>query len=358
MRVALDATALALTNGGLARYAAELSRALADRYPEGDFALLSDQAFTMPEPHRRNLRAAGRPRNALERRWWLWGVQREMSRERSELFHGTNFAVPYLPLRPSVVTVHDLSPWMNPDWHYAADRARQRTPPLLGLRIATMIITPTQAVRAGVIERFHVAASCVVAVPHGASDVFRPAAAPAASLAASPVTTPYFLYVGTLEPRKNLDGLIEAWREVRRQYSVGLVLAGRRRADFHELPPEPGLRLTGEVSDTDLVQLYSGALALVYPSHYEGFGLPVLEAMQCGTCVLISNDAALCEVAGEAGVNLDGGQAWAEAMCAVASNPEWRHQRRAKSLERAREFSWTRTAQLTYDVYEEALKRF
>ena len=354
MRVALDATPLALTTGGLTRYTSELSRALADGYPESNFVLLSDQAFTMPEPHGGSLRAGGRPRNALERRWWLWGVQREMHRERSELFHGTNFAVPYLPLRPSVVTVHDLSPWMNPDWHHAAHRVRRRTPPLLGLRIATMIITPTQAVRAAVIERFRVAASCVVAVPHGTSDVFRPVATPAAS----PVTAPYFLYVGTLEPRKNLDGLIEAWREVRRRHGVELVLAGRKRADFNALPAEPGLRVTGEVSDIDLAQLYSGALALVYPSHYEGFGLPVLEAMQCGACVLISKDAALCEVAGEAGVNLDGSQAWAEAMCAVATNPDWRHERRAKSLARAREFSWTRAAQLTYDVYEDALKRF
>jgi glycosyltransferase involved in cell wall biosynthesis len=354
MRVALDATPLALTTGGLARYTAELSRALADRYPESDFVLLSDQAFTMPEPQTRNLRAGGHPRNALERRWWLWGVQRKMRRERSELFHGTNFAVPYVPLRPGVVTVHDLSPWMNPDWHHAAHRVRQRTPPLLGLRIATMIITPTQSVRAAVIERFRVPASSVVAVPHGASDVFRPAAPPVAS----PDAAPYFLYVGTLEPRKNLDGLIEAWREVRRRHSVDLVLAGRKRVDFNALPPEPGLRVRGEVSDTDLAQLYSGALALVYPSHYEGFGLPVLEAMQCGACVLISKDPALREVAGEAGVNLDDGQAWAEAMCAVASNAEWRSEWRAKSLERAREFSWTRTAQLTYDVYAEALKRF
>jgi len=111
-------------------------------------------------------------------------------------------------------------------------------------------------------------------VPHGAADVFRPAAPPDAA--------PYFLYVGALEPRKNLDGLIEAWREVRRRHGVDLVLAGRKRVDFNELPPEPGLRVTGEVRDTDLARLYSGALALVYPSHYEGFGLPVLEAMQCG----------------------------------------------------------------------------
>ncbi|HXI39633.1 MAG TPA: glycosyltransferase family 1 protein [Bryobacteraceae bacterium] len=352
MRVALDATALALTAGGLARYTAELSRALADCYPEDDFVLLSDQEFAMPAPWRRNLRAGGRPRNVRERRWWLWGLQRAMQREQSQLFHGMNFEVPYIPIKPSVVTVHDLSPWMNPDWHRAADRVRRRTPPLLGLRIATMIITPTQAVRAQVIGRFRVSASCVVAVPHGASDVFRPVATRVTSPA------PYFLYVGTLEPRKNLAALIEAWREVRQRNGVDLVLAGRKRVDFTELPAEPGLRLTGEVSDDALAQLYSGALALVYPSHYEGFGLPVLEAMQCGACVLISKDTALREVAGEAGVSLDGTRAWVEAMCAAAGNPEWRNQQRSKSVARAREFSWERTAQLTYDVYQEALKRF
>jgi glycosyltransferase involved in cell wall biosynthesis len=351
MRVALDATPLMLTSGGLARYTAELSRALADRFPEDDFVLLSDQAFAIPEPHRGNLRAGSRPRNALERRWWLWGVERAMQRERSQLFHGTNFEVPYLPLRPSVVTVHDLSPWMNPDWHHAAQRVRRRAPPLLGLRIASMIITPTQIVRAGVIELFRVPAPCVVVVPHGASDVFRP-------VAAAPLPGPYFLYVGTLEPRKNLHGLMEAWREARRRHGVDLVLAGRKRADFSELPCEPGLRATGEVSDIELAQLYSGALALVYPSHYEGFGLPVLEAMQCGACVLISKDAALCEVAGEAGISLNGTRDWIEAMCVAAGNPQWRSDRQAKSLARAREFSWARAAQLTYDVYQEALKRF
>jgi len=350
MRVALDATPLSLSTGGLTRYAGELSRALARAYPTDDFVLFSDRGFPLPEPCRENLRVGAQPRNAFERRWWLCGIQSAMRHERSELFHGTNFAVPYLPLQPSVVTVHDLSPWINPEWHHAADRVRRRTVPLLGLGIATMIITPTQAVRAGVIERFRVAAARVVAVPHAASDIFHPAAAPAAR--------PYFLYVGALEPRKNLEGLIGAWRELRRCHDADLVLAGRKRADFRELPAEPGLRVEGEVSDTDLAQLYSGALALVYPSHYEGFGLPVLEAMQCGACVLISKDAALCEVAGQAGVSLDGAQGWVEAMCAAASNPEWRNERRAKSLARAREFSWARTAQLTYDVYEEALNRF
>jgi alpha-1,3-rhamnosyl/mannosyltransferase len=213
-----------------------------------------------------------------------------------------------------------------------------------------MVITPSEAVRQQVIDHFRVSSSIVAAVPLGASSAFQRVEAPA--------DRPYFLYVGALEPRKNLETLMGAWRTVRRLHAVDLVLAGRRREDFAQLAPEPGLRLLGEVSDHDLPRLYSGALALVYPSHYEGFGLPVLEAMQCGACVFISTDAALREVAGDAGVSLDGAGAWVEAMCAAATNPAWLNAQRAKSVARSRQFSWTRTARLTHEVYEEALRRF
>jgi glycosyltransferase involved in cell wall biosynthesis len=350
MRVAIDATALVLSSGGLARYTAELSRALAEQYPDDEFTLLSDLRFRMLERPPANLKRGGLPRNAGERKWWLWGADREMSRQDSELFHGTNFAVPYIPRRPSVVTIHDLSPWMNREWHHDAGRVRRRTPLLLRLGIATMVITPTEAIRKQVMESFRVPSSRVVAVPHGASAAFRPVETLAAR--------PYFLYAGTLEPRKNLHALVHAWRFVRGRHAVDLVLAGRRRTDFAELAPEPGLRIAGEVSDDDLRQLYSGALALVYPSCYEGFGLPVLEAMQCGACVLISPDAALREVAGEAGVYLDGPKAWTEAMCAAVAQPAWLNEQRAKSLHRAKKFSWARTAQRTREVYAEAQVRF
>ena len=350
MRIALDATPLTLTTGGLTRYTTALSAALAENYPGDEFALLSGQPFQMPAPHHPNLLRGAPPRNALERRWWIWGVQNEMNRLQCALFHGTNFEVPCAPLRPSVVTVHDLSPWMNPAWHYAADRVRRRTPFLVGLRIATMVITDSQAVRSQVIERFRVAPSRVVAVPLGASETFRPAR--------TEHRAPYFLYAGALEPRKNLDQLMEAWRIVRKTHPVDLVLAGRARADFSPPAPEAGLRLTGEVSDTDLARLYSDAVAVVYPSHYEGFGLPVLEAMQCGACVFISQDAALREVGGDAALALDGLSAWVEAMRAAAESPQWLQERREASRARAREFSWGRTARLTREVYEEAMRRF
>ena len=345
MRVAIEAASLGLSSGGLARYTGELSLALARSFPDDEFFLVSDQPFRMPPGGPSNLKRGGGPRNSMERRWWLWGLAREMSRLGADLVHGPDFAVPYIPRRPSVLTLHDLSPWM---WRRAAKRVRRRTPVLLELGIATMIVTPGEAVRKQAIERFRLRPERVVAVPEAAAAWFRPvASAPA---------TPYFLFVGTLEPRKNLPALVEAWREVRRHHPVDLVLAGRRRADFPALPEEPGLRIMGEVADEKLPQLYSGALAFVYPSLYEGFGLPVLEAMQCGAGVIASR--AVAEAAGDAAVYADTPQELARAMREAAARPEWRAELGARSLARAREFSWERTARLTHQVYEEARRRF
>ncbi len=134
------------------------------------------------------------------------------------------------------------------------------------------------------------------------------------------------------------------------------MLAGRRRSDCPEIPQEPGLRLLGEVPDSELPALYSGAVAFLYPSLYEGFGLPVLEAMQCGACVIASG--AVAEAAGDAAAYADTPQDLAAAMTQAIVDPDWRAERRARSLARSREFSWQRTARETHLVYEEARARF
>jgi len=349
MRVAIDATPLTLSSGGQRRYVEELSVALAENFPEDEFCLVSDQPFRMPHTTPFNLRRGGGPRHPAERRWWLWGLDREMQRLDAGLFHGTDFAVPYVPRRPSVLTLHDLSPWMDRAWHSDADRVRQRTPLLIGLGLATMIVTPSEAVRKQAIERFRIHPDRIRAVPLAASACFRPAKA-------SP-GPPYFLYAGTLEPRKNVLGLLAAWREVRRLHAVDLVLAGRRRSDFAQLSPEPGLQIIGEVSDARLAELFAGTLAFVYPSFYEGFGLPVLEAMQCGACVIASRDPAITEVAAGAALQAGSQAELVRAMVDLATHPESAAPWRERGLRRAAEFSWRRTAQLTHEVYEEALRR-
>jgi glycosyltransferase involved in cell wall biosynthesis len=353
MRVVIEAATLSLPSGGLARYTSELSLALGRCFPEDEFYLVSDQPFRMPSPAPVNLRCGGGPRNAMERRWWLWGLAREMGRLGADLVHGPDFAVPYLSRRPSVLTLHDLSPWMDRRWHHAAQRVRRRTPVLLELGLATMVITPGEKVRRAAIERFGLRPERVVAVPEAAAHWFRPVETVPPAPAPAP---PYFLFVGTHEPRKNLDMLLEAWREMRRHYAVDLVLAGRRRPDFPEIHPEPGLRLAGEVADSELPALYSGALGFVYPSLYEGFGLPVLEAMQCGAPVIASH--AVEEAAGDAAIYADTPRELAGALAELASRPELAAATRQLSLARAREFSWERTARLTRQVYEEARARF
>jgi glycosyltransferase involved in cell wall biosynthesis len=265
-----------------------------------------------------------------------------------KLFHGTNFAVPYFSRRPTVMTIHDLSPWLNPAWHAGADRVRRHTPRMIGL--ATMIITLTQAVKREVIERFRVAPERIAVTPLAAASAFRPILKPPAK--------PYFVFVGTLEPRKNIPMLLDAWRRVKRGQHVDLVLAGRRRSDFPAIAPEAGLRILGETPEADLPVLYSNAVAAIYASEYEGFGLPVLEAMQCGAPVIVSRDPALTEVSGGAALPVSNAEEMAAAMKSLMGESVERVIRSALSLLRASEFSWGATARLTHDVYREAIARF
>ncbi len=357
MTIALDATPLTVPTGGVYRYTLELARALAGRFPEDAYWLLSDQPFSLQSDVQRNLHIGDRPHSVIARKWWLWGLQQEMARRRVDVFHGTDFSVPYLPFRPSVMTLHDLSPWpapgIDPSWQPGAGRIRRRTPLLFRAGLATMVITPSTAVRKAAIERFHLSPDRVVSIALAASDHFRPVEMPAHA-------NPYFLFVGTLEPRKNIGRLLDAWREVRKTHSVDLVLAGRARADFPPIAAEPGLRVMGPVPEANLPALYSGALAAVYPSLYEGFGLPVLEAMQCGAIVVTSRDPAIMELTGGAAVHVDALETHelVNALSAIATAPENFVAMREQALARSREFSWQRTAERTREVYDAARRVF
>lgn len=337
MIVALDGTPVGLSSGGLRRYTEELLRALQAAFPMNQHKLLSDQLTA--------------PGNLLERRWWSVGLPCALWRMGADVFHGTDFAVPYLPVCASVMTVHDLSPWLDPAWHSGAVRVRQRAPALIRLGLATMVLTPTEAIRRETMKTFRLHADRVAAVPHGVSEHFIPSPNPMR------LEVPWFLFAGTIEPRKNIPALLRAWQEVRKTAVVDLVLAGRRREDAPPIEPQPGLHLLGEVSDYELPRLFSGAVALVYPSHYEGFGLPVLEAMSCGAAVITSRDPALTEVSGGAAIHTDDA-GLASVMLRLLSDPGELQSRREQGRRRAREFTWECTARRTTEVYAEAIRRF
>ncbi len=320
MKVALDATPLTIATGGIQRYTAQLHAALTETFPEDRFELMA------PEPGR----------------WWSTGLPRVLRGQGFSLFHGTDFAVPYLPLSPAVMTLHDLSPWRD-EWRgETSSRVRRRTPWLLRLGLATMVITPTKAIRHEAIKYFGLASDRVVAVPHGVAACFRPF-----SEGDGHDRPRYLLTVGTQGRRKNIEIAIAA------ACAAGLELWVVGRGEWR---PEPGVRFLGAVPEAELPALYSHAAAFLFPSHYEGFGLPLLEAMACGTPVITSRDAALVEVAGGAALHCDAAdpRAWIEAIAAATGQ---RQDLKQRGLIRAAEFTWTGSARLTRSIYEEAICR-
>lgn len=351
--IALDGTPLITLTGGIRRYTLALSTALAGLAPATQIVLLSDQVFAAPSGLPENIRSLPGPPLPSEGRWWWSGLSAALRRCHAQVFHGTDFSVPYRRRLPSVMTVHDISPWINAAWNRASRRVKRRTPWLLRFQRADRIITPSTAVARQVSALFGVRSDRIRTTPLAASAAFQPVGRPAPSV-------PYFLFVGTLEARKNLKLLLEAWRTVRKQCLVDLVLCGRLGEGELAPPAEPGLRWTGPVPDEDLPALYSGAVACLYPSFYEGFGLPILEAMQCGAPVATSLDPAIEEVAGDAAVRLDATNVteWVEVMHNFLKNQELCAKYRASGLRRAALFSWERTARATWQIYEEAQKEF
>jgi alpha-1,3-rhamnosyl/mannosyltransferase len=328
-----------------------LAAALAHEFPQDDFILVSDQPFELP-CSLPNVRAGSRPDNILERRWWTFGLQRELKKHSAVLFHGLNFDVPFPATVPAVMTIHDLSPWISAPWvddawRMRSARVRKRVPWMIRTGTAQHIITPSEAIRKEVINFLGLAPARVTAVPLAAAPHFRPQP--------NETSRPYFFYAGMLEPRKNVDAVIAAWELLRKHRDVDLVLAGPHREEVHLPLPRPGLRRRGVVSEKELAELYSGAVALVYPSLYEGFGLPLLEAMQCGTPAIISEDPALTETAGNAAIRVNirenAAEGLAQAMQSLLDNENLRAEMGRRALDRAALFSWERTARATHNVY-------
>lgn len=377
MRIGLDGIPLGELKTGVGHYTFELARSLALLSPRDEFELVSphfyvaaggDESENASPPNLRLTRA--RVGRLLRRRWWSLGLPLYDKLARFDLFHGTNYDVPLWGGRPTVVTIHDLSMFLHPETHEAhlVKRARGRLPMMA--RRATMIITPSQSVRRETCEHLGVEPDKVVAVPEAARRSFRrvPPAETAEVRRRLGVEEEFVLFVGTIEPRKNLLTLARAFDEILRATRLRpqLVIAGKEGWLTGELfsylkgaGAGERVRFTGYVSDDDLRALYSSCTAFVYPSLYEGFGLPPLEAMACGAPVITSRVPSLMETVGDAArlISPTDSSELAQAIIRLLEDSGEREQRSSAGLRRASEFSWEKTANTTLDVYREALKK-
>jgi glycosyltransferase involved in cell wall biosynthesis len=378
MLFGLDAIPLTEPRTGVGHYTFELARALARAAPADEFELSypsaypeiefgEDELASLPS----NLKVARVRVGALGRRWFAAGLPRYAARRGVALFHGTNFEVPLWGRAAKVLTIHDLSLLALPAAHERGRvvRARRRLP--LMARAADAVVTPTESVRREACGLLGIAPSKVFAVPEAARECFRPLAFEETAEVRRRLGAgeEFLLAVGTIEPRKNLPALLEAFEGVLRARPRGalrLVVAGRRgwldEALFARLAASPArdrVVFTGYVSDADLRALYSSCRAFVYPSLYEGFGLPPLEAMSCGAPVVAGRSGAVAEVTGGAARLFDPAdtEELARALLELLADDAPRRQLIEAGLRRASEFSWERTARLTLEVYGEAIKR-
>jgi glycosyltransferase involved in cell wall biosynthesis len=287
-----------------------------------------------------------------------------LARLAPDVVHSTFMASPIV-LQPHVLTLVCMSMFDRPDFYPPAVRWRLQALTKLGARSSDLILCISEMVRGHVLEQLKISPDRTAVVPLGASSRFRPHSRNElrSYLDRRGFHDPYLLFSGRWEQRKNLLGTIEAFAIFKRETGLPhkLVLTGKRtwiaaqaEALIRQLGLEHEVIDDGKTPTSELPILYSGATALVYASFYESFGLPIIEAMACGTPVITSNVTAMPEIAGGAALLVEPHrpESIAAAMHAVASNEVLAEQLRHAGLQRARSFTWEATANATLRAYE------
>ena len=375
MRVGLDGYPLCEPLTGVGHYTLELSRALAVNNPSDQFELIAPSDFhpTVAAQFARadisNLNLVSLGLKHPRGRWWSYHLPRYLRRSPIDLFHGTNYELPLWAARRAVLTVHDLSSLLYPELHrkQLARRMRLRLP--LAVKLAKAIITPTEAVKRELCARLKVRPEKVTAIHEAPRDSFHPLGGDESLQVRQRlgIENDFLLFVGTLEPRKNLLTLLKAFARILSETMLRpqLVVAGGEGwlmdetfSALCEADIRAHLCLAGYLNDDDLRALYSSCRAFIYPSLYEGFGLPPLEAMACRAPVIASRISALEETLIDAAILIDplDVDALTRGIISVLEDGSRRNEMAAKGHARVKDFSWEKAAKLTAEIYAQVLK--
>lgn len=363
MKIGIDARLVYYHQAGIGQYILRLTQALALLDHEDQFTLFTSRKDRTPILEQSNFK-----RQELwtpsHHRFEPAALSLELARFSLDVLHSPDFIPPASVHAKSVITVHDLAFLLFPDF-LTRPSARYYSRVDIAAHKADHIIAVSESTKRDTVRLLGVPEEKITVIPEAAHPIFAPITSPEPL---ERIRTRYklpeefILFVGTIEPRKNLPALVNAYRRLRDNYksNVALVIVGQRGWLYEELDQmleemniQDSVRFLGGVPNEELVYLYNAAKIFAFPSRYEGFGLPPLEAMACGTPVVTSNVSSLPEVVGDAALlvdpeDIDG---LAVAMWRLLSEENLRRELRAKGLKRAQTFSWERAARATLQVY-------
>jgi alpha-1,3-rhamnosyl/mannosyltransferase len=355
--------------GGSETYTARLLSGLAERSSEFDYTLFALPQFADAHPELAStFKSAFAP---VTGQWRSFRVAGENSwliaqchRRSIDLLHHAGGTMPFLRGTRRVLTIHDLQYLYYPEYFSGTKLRFLKMMVPRSAEAARLVLTPSEFTRRTVIERLNIDPSIVVTVPHGVSP--RESKQPTLPVRELyELTGPYFLFPAITYPHKNHLLLLRGFAKLlKRHPEVRLVLTGAKgsmevaiASEIRELGIEGRVRRLGHVPSGDLDALYHNAAGLVFPSRFEGFGAPVLEAMSRGCPVIAANATALPEVVGDAGmlVSPDNSDDWCGAMSELLEDEEMRSRLSKLGTERARLFTWTRSADVLEEAYRYAL---
>jgi glycosyltransferase involved in cell wall biosynthesis len=375
MPIYVDVSAAVHHRAGLGRYAESLVRELADQIPERLALFYNQEHGIAPLSGLAHLPSRTVALGYKPWRMLVWMAQiaripvNRLAPD-ATLFHATEHLL--LPLRevPTILTVHDLIFLRLPEHHKRLNRWYLRWTMPLFCRRADHIIAVSEATRQDILRAYGVPKEKITVIHEAADPRFRPHPADEIERVRSAYGLPprFLLYVGTIEPRKNLAQLLEAWTPL---YLAGecppLVIVGKAGwlsepffAALASSEARDGVLLAGYVPDADLPAIYTAAEAFVWPSLYEGFGLPPLEAMACGTPVVCSDVSSMPEIVDDAAMMFSPSEPQMLRQCLrrISKDVALREDLRRRGFDRAAQFSWAETAAETAALYERVLRGY